>query len=139
MPHWTVTLLGNRVHLAHWNADEEGPIWSGEVEIVRGAPAADSHPELLHAFLGIDNEAIHAGFIRHRWTISIPDTLAGRSNLGDGRRQFVILQARGAEINWRLELKLPLFTPLFVYRALARGFHATFEGQEQGGGNAEAA
>jgi hypothetical protein len=119
---WHPTLAGKAVHLLH-EADGEGPLWSGEVEIWRGTPSATDHPEIEHAFLGIGNPAIHRDFIRHRWTWEIPDWWEGYKNFGEGRR-YLILRASGGVMNWTLCLKLPPLTPRFVYKAIARAFHA---------------
>lgn len=125
MPNWRVRFEGRIVHLLHV-ADGNGPLWSGPVEIVRGAPSAESHPELQHAFMALDNPAPHQDFIRHRWNYEIPDNYRGLSNLGDGR-QYLILQASGGMLNWTLDLKLPLNAPRFVYKAICRAFHATLK------------
>lgn len=95
------------------------------MEIWRGAPAADSHPELEHAFLALDNPAIHQAFIRHRWTWEVPDYYDGLANLGEDSRRYMILQANGAEINWTLVLRFQLRTPAFVWKAIASAFNAT--------------
>lgn len=125
MSNWRVRIDGRFVQLLH-PADDEGELWSGAVEIVRGAPAADSHPELEHAFLAMDLPAPHQAFIRHAWTYEIPETYRDLSNLGEQRR-YLILRASGREVNWTLDLQLPHATPRFVYKAICRAFNATLK------------
>lgn len=123
MPNWIVEIDGARVRLVHGQNDDEGPLWLGVVSIHQGAPSADSHPELAHAFLAIMNEAVHREFVRQRWTYEIPDTWGGNPNYG-ARRRFMILRATGA-LSWTLALLFPISSPRFVFRAVARGFAAT--------------
>jgi hypothetical protein len=129
MAHWSVRPDGLFVHLSHWQADEDGPIWSGTVEILRGAPGAGSHPELTHAFMAMDLPAPHQEFIRHKWTWEIPDYYRNLPNFGESRR-YLILQASGGYLNWTLELCLPPLTPRFVWTAICRGFNSSRKEQE---------
>lgn len=124
MPNWHVRVEGRFIRLLHNQADEEGPVWSGTVEVWRGAPGADSHPELFHAFLSIANAAVHQEFVRHQWSYEIPDTWGGHPNYGQHRR-FMILQARGGMLNWTLVLAFPLGAPQLAWRAVAKAFNAT--------------
>lgn len=121
---WHVTIRGNVVLLSHGLADEDGPVWAGEVELWRGAPAFDDHPELEHAVRAIMNPIHRDEFVRHKWTYDIPDHWAGASNFGPNHRRYLLLTASGGLINWKLTLKLPTGTPQFVWKALAYGFKA---------------
>jgi hypothetical protein len=124
---WYVSSQGPVAVLAHAVADDEGPIWRGEVEIVRGAPSWDSHPELDHAIKGLMNASAHRDFVRHAWTYDLPDHYASQSNMGENRR-YLLLTASGGALNWSLVLRLPRDTPQFVYAAICRGFHASLKG-----------
>lgn len=105
--------------------------WSGTVELHRGAPAVDSHPELTHAFLSIgERPELHREFIRHRWEADIPDFYGGLPNTGESRR-YLTMNASGAEINWSLVLKLPPSTPQHVFRRITQAFGATIKGVPQ--------
>lgn len=121
---WHVYLEGAAVRLVHAAGDDEGPLWSGLVEIWRGAPGADSHPEIEHAFRAIEIREPHQDFIRHRWTWDIPDYYADAPNFGEHRR-YLILQANGGALNWTLVLRLPPRAPRFVWTAICRGFNAS--------------
>jgi hypothetical protein len=124
---WRVYLEGEQgrksVRLFH-DAGDDGPLWSGLVEIWRGAPGADSHPEIEHAFRAIELPEPHQDFIRHRWTWDIPDLWADAPNFGENRR-YLVLYATGGVLNWTLVLRLPPDTPRFVWTAICRGFNAT--------------
>lgn len=112
-------------HIVH-ERDDDGPLWSGTVEIFRGSPAVDDHPEIEHAVRRIGNPALFEDFIRHRWTYSIPDAWGGRSNLGPDRA-FLELQATGGVMNWTLLLKLPRNAPRFVWVRICRAFNASLK------------
>lgn len=129
MPFWHVHLSpGSPVaHLVHNQTDDDGGVWSGDIEIWRGAPAWTDHPELEHAVLGIMNLAVHADFIRHRWTFDIPDRYNDKWNCGDDR-EWMVLKATGGPSCWTLVLRFPKRTPQFVWTAVAEGFHAQLVG-----------
>jgi hypothetical protein len=120
---WRVYLEGTAVRLVHAAGDDEGPLWSGLVEIWRGAPGADSHPEIEHAFRAIEIREPHQDFIRHRWTWEIPDYWENAPNFGEHRR-YLILQAAGGSLNWTLVLRLSPHAPRFVWTAICAGFNA---------------
>jgi hypothetical protein len=122
---WHVTIRGNVVLLSHGLADDDGPVWAGEVELWRGAPAFDDHPELEHAIRSIMNPIHRDEFVRHRWTYDIPDHWAGAPNFGPNHRRYLLLTASGGLINWSLTLRLPVGAPQFVWKAIAYGFKAT--------------
>lgn len=121
---WHVYFEEAGVRLVHAAGDAEGPLWSGIVEIWRGAPGALSHPEIEHAFRAIEIPEPHQDFIRHSWTWEIPDYYADAPNFGEQRR-YLILQANGGMLNWTLVLRLPFNAPRFVWKAIARGFNAS--------------
>lgn len=125
MSHWHVAIDGRYVRLLHNQANDEGGVWSGTLELWRGAPDFE-HPELRHAILAITNPAVHREFVRHTWSYEIPDFWGGQPNFGPNRR-FLVLRARGGMLNWTLVLALPPKTPRFVWKAIARGFNAKKE------------
>ncbi len=122
------------VHLLHDREDEDGPAWSGTIEIWRGAPSWRDKPELEHAMLGVINPVIHRDFIRHRWEFDLPDRYADRWNCGE-QREFAVLTATGGDFNWQLVLRFPagFRTPDFVFKAIVAGFGATIKGVEMTG------
>lgn len=124
---WHVTIRGNVVLLSHGLADDDGPVWAGEVELWRGAPAFDDHPELEHAIRSIMNPIHRDEFVRHRWTYDIPDHWAGAPNFGPNTRRYLLLTASGGLINWSLILRLPVGTPSFVWKAICYGFKAALK------------
>lgn len=126
MPDWHVRLNGPTARLAHTAEDDSGGIWSGDIELWRGAAAWDDQPEILHAILGIQTGGgyPHGRFILHTWTLDIPDRYEGLWNCGDDRR-YVVLRASGGHRNWTLILKLPVRTPDFVLQAIQQAFHAS--------------
>jgi hypothetical protein len=124
---WTVTLRGKTAHLSHGIADEDGPIWVGEVELWRGAPDFEDHPEIRHALLSIMNTLVHQEFVRVPWTYDIPDVYAGAENFGSNRRRYLLLF--GGSLSWSLELRLPVGAPQFVWKAICHGFKATLKGE----------
>lgn len=123
MPNWHCAIDGSTVRLQHSLADAEGPFWSGAVQLHRGAPSFDSHPEIAHALYSIEDPANHKAYVRHRWTYEVPASLDGIPNAGAARR-FMVLRSQG-EIGWTLVLLMPHQCPRFVYKAVARGFGAT--------------
>lgn len=134
MPHWHVSFPEDApklVHLVHTTEDEDGPVWSGTIEIWRGAPSWRDKPELEHAMLGVINPAIHRDFIRHQWEFDLPDRYADRWNCGE-MREFATLTATGGFFNWQLVLRFPagFRTPDFVFRAIVAGFGATIKDVE---------
>lgn len=126
MPNWHVVLRGPTARLAHTAEDDTGGIWRGEIEVWRGAPSWEEHPEILHAILGVQTAGgyPHGRFILHTWTLDIPERYEGLWNCGDDRR-YVVMRASGGFRNWTLVLKIPLRTPDFVLQALQAGFHAS--------------
>lgn len=124
MPWFVAFPGGNRVDLKHLPDEESDELWGGPVEIWRGAPSATDHPEIQHAFMRLQNLALHRDFIRHRWTWEIPDRWQDAANFGDFRR-YMVLTATGGTTNWTLVLRLPPRAPQFVYAALAAAFNAT--------------
>jgi hypothetical protein len=123
MPHWHATTSGRNLHLVHTQPDEAGDVWSGVIEIWKGAPSWDSHPELQHAALGVADPLPHAEFIRHTWTYDLPDRWEGAWNCGD-TREWMTLHGEGHLYGWDLVLRFPRLTPAFVFAAIARGFGA---------------
>lgn len=123
MSSWRAYLDHQAVRIVYTPDQPGEEIWAGEVELHRGAPAVDSHPELRHAFLSIDTPELHGDFIRHQWTWSIPDTYEGLPNTGE-RRRYLMLDAHDAEMCWRLVLKLPTNTPIHVYARICAAFRA---------------
>lgn len=119
---WRVVARGTEIAVSHVLEDEEGPLWSGVVELWRGAPSVESDPELFHGFMAIENPLVHQGFLLHVWNYDVPDYWGDQSNLGDEHRRYFTLRAVGS---WTLTLRLPIGTPQFVWRAIARGFKAT--------------
>lgn len=98
-------------------------MWSGTVELFRGAPAWDYHPEIHHALKALQlPEAHHPHLAPWKW--QIPDYWQGFANVGDSRRYLLLT---GGRLNWTLVLKFSPGTPGHVYRALARAFNATQE------------
>lgn len=123
MSNWHVRFEGSAIRLLHNEADEDGGVWSGTVTIHRGAPSADSHPEIAHGFLCLTNPFVHREFVRHAWSYEIPDAWGGHPNTGSARR-FMVLRATGGMLNWTLVLSFPFQCPRFVFRAIARAFGA---------------
>lgn len=116
--------LGERlIRIVYHPETAEGKIWAGEVELHRGAPSVTDHPELLHAFMSMDNPAVHAEFVRHRWTWELPNFYEGLPNYGPDRR-YLLLTASGGDLNWSLVLKLPPRTPNHVIARICSAFHA---------------
>ena len=123
-----VYLRSNSVDLVYHPDEPTGTVWAGAVELHRGAPSPDSHPELAHAFQNIAGpDSIHREFIRHRWEVDIPALYEGLPNTGEHRR-YLTLTATGGEINWSLVLKLPPGAPWHVFHAIANAFRATWKG-----------
>lgn len=125
---WHVTLRGNVAYLSHGIADDDGPVWAGEVELWRGAPSFDSHPEIEHALRAIMSPIHRDEFVRHTWVYDIPDHWGGAVNAGPNHRRYLLLTASGGLINWSLTLRLPVGAPKFVWKAIAYGFKATLKG-----------
>ena len=116
--------LGERlIRIVYHPETAEGKICAGEVELHRGAPSVTDHPELQHAFMSMDNPAVHAEFVRHRWTWELPNFYAGLPNYGDARR-YLLLTASGGDLNWTLVLKVPPRTPNHVIARICSAFHA---------------
>lgn len=124
---WHVTPHQGRAtfHVLH-EKDDDGPLWSGVVEIFRGTPTVDDHPEITHGIFRIASPELFGEFIRHTWTYEIPDSWGGRSNLGR-ERQWLILYATGGPCCWTLTLRLPTRTPQFVWKRIAQAFNATLK------------
>jgi hypothetical protein len=114
---------GTLVSLKHI-PEGDGELWGGSVEIWRGSPSATDHPEIQHAFMRLQNLALHKDFIRHRWSWEIPDRWQDAPNFGESRR-YMVLTATGGMVNWTLVLRFPPRTPQFVYAAVAAAFEAT--------------
>lgn len=122
---WFVSFPGgNAVTLKHVPDEQNREAWGGPIEVWRGTPSAADHPEIQHAFLRLQNLALHKDFIRHRWTWEIPDHWQDALNVGDARR-YMVLRASGGAMNWTLVLRLPPRAPQFVYAAIAAAFNAT--------------
>ena len=121
---WRVYLRGRIVEVSYLPEVAGEPPWGGEIELHRGAPSVEDHPELRHAFLGIENPQIQREHLRHGWEWDVPDTYEGHANTGDLHR-FLILRAVRGELGWTLVLKFPANAPMAVWARFCHAFNAS--------------